>query len=78
MGPHLILSLLVHLLVARLYLEVKQLGAEDGHGQILILELRPLLLAKYPNPSWDVQKVDGRLDLVDVLPSGPRRPGRGI
>ena len=57
--PDLVLPLLVKLLVTRLNLEVKQLGPEDGHCKILVLELGALLLAKDPNPGRDVEEIDG-------------------
>mmetsp|Transcript_10708 Transcript_10708/g.39313 ORF Transcript_10708/g.39313 Transcript_10708/m.39313 type:complete len:366 (+) Transcript_10708:720-1817(+) len=74
-GAHLHPAARRHLGELLLALDVVELGAEHGHGELLVLELRALLRAEDANAGGLVCQVHRRLHLVHVL--APGAPGAG-
>src|SRR5439155_13120862 len=50
-------------------LSLQESRTQDLHRGLLVLELRPLVLTRDDDAGWQMSDPDGRLGLVDVLPS---------
>mmetsp|Transcript_9135 Transcript_9135/g.22413 ORF Transcript_9135/g.22413 Transcript_9135/m.22413 type:complete len:334 (-) Transcript_9135:570-1571(-) len=75
-GAHLHLPQGSDLLLLTLQLHRIELRPQHLQGGLLVLQLRPLLLAEDANAGGFVEEVDGGLDLVDILPTRPAGPSR--
>ena len=66
-----------HLLLLLLQLHLEELGTQDLHGPLPVLELGPLLRAEDLDPAGLVREVHRRLHLVHVLPASAAAPRGG-